>query len=263
MNLDVWFSWYKEILEAFHFDRGMDEQSAEMLKKLLEDKKIISPNDIPIKRNVILFGAGPSLKWNIIELKKLKLNNFTLICADGAVTALLEEEIIPDIVVTDLDGKIDDIINSNRKGAIMVVHAHGNNIDNIKKYVPVLKNILGTTQSTPLENVYNFGGFTDGDRCLFLAVKLGAENIVLGGMDFGKIITRYSRPDIVDQKGPADSVKEKKLEYAKKLIEWAAENENIRIFNLSHGEKVRGVEDIEVDELYLKLNLNNHQNFVS
>ena len=131
----------------------------------------------------------------------------------------------------------------------MVVHAHGNNMENIKKYVPVLENILGTTQSTPIENVYNFGGFTDGDRCLFLAVKLGAENIVMAGMDFGKIITHYSRPDIKEREGQADSVKEKKLEYAKKLVEWVAENENVKILNLSHGERIIGVADIQVEEL--------------
>ena len=84
----------------------------------------------------------------------------------------------------------------------MVVHAHGNNMENIKKYVPVLENILGSTQSIPLENVYNFGGFTDGDRCVFLAVKLGAKNIFIAGMDFGKIITRYSRPNIKEERRP-------------------------------------------------------------
>ncbi len=46
MNLDVWFSWYKEILEEFSFDREMDEKSAEILKKLLEDKIVLSPEDI-------------------------------------------------------------------------------------------------------------------------------------------------------------------------------------------------------------------------
>jgi 2-amino-4-hydroxy-6-hydroxymethyldihydropteridine diphosphokinase len=249
MNLDVWFSWYKEILEEFGFDREMDEKSAEMLRKLLKDRNNLSPDDIIIKREVIIFGAGPSLKRNIIGLKEVDLDRFSLICADGAVTALLEEEIIPDIVVTDLDGKIEDIIDSNRKGSIMVVHAHGNNMDNIKKYVPVLENILGTTQSTPLENVYNFGGFTDGDRCLFLAVKLGAEKVFMAGMDFGKIITRYSRPDIPDQEGRADVIKEKKLEYAKKLVEWAAKNEDVQILNLSHGEKVHGVLDVEIGKI--------------
>ncbi len=249
MNLDVWFSWYKEILEEFGFERELDEKSAEILRILLEGKGSLSPSDITMKPDVIIFGAGPSLKKNIHELKKINMNNYTIVCADGAVTALLEEEIIPDIVVTDLDGKIEDIIDSNRKGAIMVVHAHGNNIENIKKYVPELENILGTVQSSPIENVYNFGGFTDGDRCLFLAVKLGAQNIVMAGMDFGKIITRYSRPDIKEREGQADSVKEKKLEYAKKLVEWVAENENVKILNLSHGERVIGVADIQVDEL--------------
>ena len=144
MNLDVWFSWYKEILEEFGFERELDEKSAEILRILLEGKGSLSPSDITMKADVIIFGAGPSLKKNIHELKKINMNNYTIVCADGAVTALLEEEVIPDIVVTDLDGKIEDIIDSNRKGAIMVVHAHGNNIENIKKYVPVLENILGT-----------------------------------------------------------------------------------------------------------------------
>ena len=249
MNLDVWFSWYKEILEEFSFDRQMDEKSAEMLRKLLEDRDSLSPEDISIKSDTIIFGAGPSLKRNIKELKKVGMDYFTLICADGAVTALLEEKIIPDIVVTDLDGKMVDIIDSNRNGAIMVVHAHGDNMDNIQRYVPVLENVLGSTQSIPLENVYNFGGFTDGDRCVFLAVKLGAKNIFMAGMDFGKIITRYSRPNIKEEKGQADLIKEKKLRYAKKLVEWAAKNEDIKIYNLSNGEKVCGVPDIKVDEI--------------
>ena len=184
------------------------------------------------------------------EFNTIGIDSFTLICADGAVTALLEEGIIPDIVVTDLDGKIEDIIDSNRNGTVMVVHAHGNNMENIKKYVPVLDNILATTQSKPLKKVYNFGGFTDGDRCLFLAIKLGAKNIFLAGMDFGKIITRYSRPDIAENEGKADNIKEMKLKYAKKLVEWAAENENVNIFNLSHGEKVLGVPDINFGEVH-------------
>jgi 2-amino-4-hydroxy-6-hydroxymethyldihydropteridine diphosphokinase len=249
MNLNEWCSWYKEILEDFGFDRGADEESAEVLNELLGKMGFLSPTEIIIKRDVIVFGAGPSLNENISEFKKLNSDKFTLICADGAVTALLEENIVPDMVVTDLDGKIDDILDSNRKGAIMVVHAHGNNLENIKKYVPMLTNVMGTTQSTPLSNVHNFGGFTDGDRCLFVALELGAKNIILAGMDFGKIITRYSRPDIKDEIGNADSVKEKKLEYAKKLVEWIAENEDAHIFNVSHGEKVEGVENLKFNDL--------------
>jgi 2-amino-4-hydroxy-6-hydroxymethyldihydropteridine diphosphokinase len=249
MNLDIWLSWYKDLLEEFGFDREMDEKSAEILNNLLETSNPISPDEISLKKEVIVFGAGPSLKRNIKELKELNLASFTLISADGATTALLEEDIIPDMVVTDLDGKMGDIILAKSKGAFLAVHAHGNNIPEIAKYVPRLGRILGTTQSTPLKNVYNFGGFTDGDRCLFLAVELGADIIILAGMDFGKVVTRYSRPDMGEPEGRADSVKELKLKYAKRLVEWVAHNENVRIFNISGGENVDGVENISIDDI--------------
>ena len=68
-------------------------------------------------------------------------------------------------------------------------------------------------------------------------------------MDFGKIVTKYSRPDILDSEGKADKMKEMKLKYAKKLVEWAAKNENVQIVNISRGEKVEGVEDVDVSDL--------------
>lgn len=253
MNLDIWFSWYKIILDDFGFSQNDDEKSAKILNNLLKKHNSINPSEIHVNDKVIIFGAGPSLKRNIGDLKRLQLENFTLIAADGATTALLEENIIPHIIVTDLDGKMDDIFKANKEGAILVIHAHGNNIDKIEKYVPRLQRILGTTQSVPLENVYNFGGFTDGDRCIFIAAAFGAKYIVLAGMDFGKIVTRYSRPDIEKAEGKADEIKQKKLEYAKELTEWAAENENIEMVNISLGEKLENVIDIEdVKELIVK-----------
>lgn len=245
MNLDIWFSWYKEILNEFGFSQNDDEKSAKLLNNLLKNRNGLNKNEIKIKDKVIVFGAGPSIKRNIKELKKLNLSDFTLIAADGATTALLEENIIPDIIITDLDGDMDDIIKANKEGAILAVHAHGNNIEKIKKFVPELKRIFGTTQSTPLEKVHNFGGFTDGDRCIFLAVELGAKFIVLAGMDFGKIVTKYSRPDLPNLKDKADEIKIMKLKYAIKLIEWIAKNEDVEIVNISHGEKVDGVVDTD------------------
>lgn len=251
MNLGEWYSWYDEILADFGFDRSADEESANLLQELLGDDGL-TPNDIQIKENVIIFGAGPSLKENVLEFRRSNLENLTVICADGAVTALLEESIVADIVVTDLDGDIRDILRSNHQGSIMVVHAHGNNMKTLKKYVPKLDNILGTTQSTPIRNIYNFGGFTDGDRCLFLAEKLGAKNIILAGMDFGKIVTKYSRPDMGVELGNADSIKEKKLQYAKKLVEWVAENENITICNVSNGETISKVKNIKFQDISIQ-----------
>ncbi len=107
-----------------------------------------------------------------------------MVAADGATTAMVEEKIVPDIVVTDLDGNLDDILLANLRGANIVVHAHGDNLDKIVQITPFFTNVLGTTQAQPLGNIYNFGGFTDGDRAIFLAVALGASEITLAGMDF-------------------------------------------------------------------------------
>lgn len=243
MELTLWMQWYQLILEDFGFKKNDDELSAEILNNILDDVGSLTPQDIDIKDKVVVFGAGPSLKPNLADLKNVDLDEFTLIAADGASTALLEEDMVPNIIVTDLDGRMNDIINANQKGSLMVVHAHGNNSEQIEKYTPQLVNVLGTTQSKPLASVYNFGGFTDGDRAVFLAMALGARVIVLSGMDFGKTVTHYSRPDQED--GPADKIKEKKLQWAKKLVQWAVINSDIQFLNISGGEKVEGVKDVD------------------
>jgi uncharacterized Rossmann fold enzyme len=253
MDLIKWMSCYEKILDDFGYQREGDEASAKILENILNKKGALSLDDLQINEKVVVFGAGPSLKENISYLKDIGLDGFSIIAADGATSALLEEKIIPDIIITDLDGDIHCLFIANKKGSIMVVHAHGDNQKKIKKYTPKLDNIMGTTQSRPLNNVYNVGGFTDGDRGVFLAVDLGAKLILLAGMDFGKITTRYSRPNMGVDVGMADEVKQKKLEYAKRLIEWIIKNEDIIILNISKGEKLKGVKDLTPEETSLFL----------
>ncbi len=237
MDFGIWQNWYEEILDDFGFIKEDDINSAKALDDLLFDLNTLTLDELYDKVHncrdtdkFIVFGAGPSLKKNIIELKEnVNLNDYILIAADGATTALIEEKLIPDIVVTDLDGKIDDILLANNSDSAVVVHAHGNNLENIIKYVPFFDNILGTTQAQPHGNLYNFGGFTDGDRAIFLAVALGAKKILLAGMDFGDIVTQYSRPGNEKFLQKADDIKKKKLEYAKKLTEWINENEDVKL----------------------------------
>jgi uncharacterized Rossmann fold enzyme len=155
-----------------------------------------------------------------------------LVAADGATTALIEQKLVPDIVATDLDGNIDDILLANIRGANIVIHAHGDNIDRIASLSSFFNNVLGTTQAQPVGNLYNFGGFTDGDRAIFLAVALGASEITLAGMDFGDIVTRYSRPNLSSDLSEADDFKKKKLMYAEKFTNWIAENEDVKLINL-------------------------------
>ena len=255
MNLTQWMSWYQKILNDFGFSQDDDEESAEILNQLLTVQGGLSPDDILVKEKALVFGAGPSLKGNIHELQELeqlhqlKLDEFTIFAADGATTALLEEDIIPDVVVTDMDGKMENIYQAQRQGAVLVVHAHGDNREKIKRHVPGLGKVLGTTQSRPVGMVYNWGGFTDGDRTVFLAVELGVKIIILAGMDFGTITTRYSRPELASEVAEADQIKQLKLQYAKELVEWVAEHEEVLILNISGGETMQKVKDIPTPKI--------------
>jgi uncharacterized Rossmann fold enzyme len=240
INFKKWENCYEKILDDFGFKRENDEKSAKCLNLILSKREHLSFSEL--KRQLkndynlfMVFGAGPSIKKHIKYLKKHteKFKDYIIIAADGATSALLEENIIPEIIVTDLDGKIDDLLIANSKGAIFIIHSHGDNLDLIKEYIKRFNKVLGTTQSIPFENIYNFGGFTDGDRAVFLAESLGAKKIVLGGMDFGKYVTNYSRPNIKNNIEIADDIKVKKLEYAKKLVDWIKKNKSVIIININ------------------------------
>lgn len=237
MEFGLWEKYYTEILDDFGFSRENDEESAKLLDEILSTEGCLTLNDLAeivgFSDKYIVFGAGPSIKEHIRMLKKdYDLKDYVLVAADGATTALIEERIVPDIVATDLDGNIDDILLANLRGANIVIHAHGDNIEKIATMSSFFNNVLGTTQAQPVGNLYNFGGFTDGDRAIFLAVALGASEITLAGMDFGDIVTKYSRPNLPDVLGQADEFKKKKLMYAEKFTNWISENEDVEIINL-------------------------------
>ena len=237
MEFGLWERYYKEILDDFGFSRENDEKSAKLLDEILSEEGCLTLDDLSkivgFSDKCIVFGAGPSLKEHIQMLKEnYDLRDYVLVAADGATTALVEERISPDIVATDLDGNLDDILVADLRGANIVVHAHGDNIDRIAGFTSFSTNVLGTTQAQPVGNLYNFGGFTDGDRAIFLSVALGASEITLAGMDFGDIVTKYSRPNLESDLAEADEFKKKKLMYAEKFTNWICENENVKIINL-------------------------------
>ena len=237
MEFGLWEKYYIEILDDFGFSRENDEESAKLLDEILSTEGCLTLDDLSqivgFSDKFIVFGAGPSLKEHILMLKEeYGLKDYVLVAADGATTALIEQKIAPDIVATDLDGNLDDILLANFRGANIVIHAHGDNMDKIASLTPFFTSVLGTTQAQPIGNLYNFGGFTDGDRALFLAVALGASEITLAGMDFGDIVTRYSRPNIETDLAAADEFKKKKLGYAEKFTQWIIDNEDIDVINL-------------------------------
>ncbi len=203
MNFADWEPIYQEILKHFGFDRSKDERSAKILAKLLNDRSLSTQRlrKLLHQKSIIVCGNALSLRS---ELESIDISGKIVIAANGATSTLLNHAILPDIVVTDLDGNMDDIISADRLGSIIVVHAHGDNVPAIKRYVPLLNHVIGSTQSTPLKNVHNFGGFTDGDRCVFMAHHFGAKSVTLLGFDF--------------EDAGVNPTKKKKLQWAKRLI---------------------------------------------
>lgn len=202
MRWEEWSKFYGRILEEFGYSREEDERAARILSEISRGKRIplSSVRMLIHGADVVVCGNGPNLRDDVLNVDRSKV----FIAADGATSTLVKEGIIPQLIVTDLDGNVHDIIGCNRMGSIVVVHAHGDNIDKLVQYVPKLSSILCTTQSQPFDEVYNFGGFTDGDRCFFLAKELGASSIQLIGFYF-------------DDES-VDDVKRRKLLWARRLI---------------------------------------------
>ena len=242
MEFGLWEKYYKDILEDFGFSRSKDEESAKLLDEILSIEGCYTLEElterVSFSDKFIVFGAGTSLKKHVKMLKEeYDLRDYVLVTADGATTALIEERICPDVVATDLDGNLDDIMLANLRGADVVIHAHGDNIDKIASLTSFFDNKMGTTQAQPIGNLYNFGGFTDGDRAIFLTVALGASQIILAGMDFGTKVTKYSRPNLDVEVADADDFKRKKLMYAEMLTDWIRDNEPVELINLVDNDK--------------------------
>ncbi len=240
MVLKDWPIFYEWITGLLGIDRYRDYLASDTLYTYI--KNIVQPiaflERIICGSNVYVFGAGPSLPDHVRRVSKL-LDRLpyrpVIVAADGAARALMENNIVPDIVVSDFDGGSNVLLEAGINGSILVLHAHGDNIDLIHKTMPrllkITKMIIGTTQVYPAYGLHNFGGFTDGDRAVYLAVWFNAYSITLFGMDFGEIVGRYSKPwmknDLL-----ADRRKRIKLMIAKRLIEEIACRSGTRFYSL-------------------------------
>ena len=223
MKVRGWEKKYVKILKEFNFSRKEDEESARVLNSILKRRVSLKKIEEKIRnQTVFVVGAGSSLVSSIPILKKYK--NITKIVADGATRALIENKIIPDVVVTDLDSEPEFLKKASKSGAIMVVHSHGDNIEKLHLALE-FRTCIGTTEGRPFGNIHNFGGFTDGDRCVFLARYFKAEKIILFGMDFGPKIGRYSKIRVYDRR-----TKLKKLQHGKKLLEWLASKDSSGLY---------------------------------
>jgi len=183
MKYEEWEPYYKAILEDFGWTPEGDEAVARLLSSLLPERSqyLSKVEELIRGHDVIVCGKAPTLEKDMGKIDRW--HTYTVIAADGSVSTLLRHGIVPDIIVSDLDGPHQDLMKADLNGAIILAHAHADNTESVKKLVPQLKHVVGTTQARPLKNVYNFGGFSDGDRCVFLAKEFGAKSIHIIGFN--------------------------------------------------------------------------------
>ncbi len=218
MNQEQWESFYRNICLDFGFDPALDFESSILLSSILGNKSNKELLEKYRGNSFYVVGNGPNLKQALERIGK-----GTTIVADSALETFLESGMTPDIVVTDLDGSFSSLMTAYENGSVMVIHAHGDNMNLIREYADQFSDrAVGTTQNKPVESIYNFFGFTDGDRSAFLAHYLDAEQIYLVGFDFEKPV----------KKGDADPARKlKKLKWARTLLEELAQERGTTLGN--------------------------------
>jgi len=206
-----WAAWrpiYLEILDDLGFDMRADVESAEKLSRLVVSERIPDYSTIveKIGQRVSIAGAAASLEDDIGTLSAAN----RLISAGSATARLMRMGFVPDVIVTDLDGDVCYELEAIEKGALAFIHAHGDNMPKIEEVVPRLtRPFVPTVQCKPFGNVFNFGGFTDGDRAVLIARHFGAKHISTIGWDL-----EHPYP----KEGSDPNMKSRKLRWAREIL---------------------------------------------
>jgi len=218
LDPEAWMGFYDEICREFGYDKEKDLQSARLLAGMVSGRseEALARVKRGFPRSVVIFGGASSLRD---ELSSMTSEGFT-VAADSATSALIESGILPDMIVTDLDGVVEDQIELNARGSVVFLHAHGDNQPALKRHAAEFRGpVVGTCQCPPPPSLFNFGGFTDGDRAACICVALGASELALRGFDF----------DAPSEKpGRLKGVKRQKLRWARRIIDHLA-SEGVKI----------------------------------
>jgi uncharacterized Rossmann fold enzyme len=209
---------YGRICSDFGFDPAKDIECARTLASLLGGRGLEALEKVRtgFPKKVLVCGGSPQLAD---ELSSIAVEDF-VVAADSATTVLAEAEIEVGMIVTDLDGIVEDQMEMNSDGVPVFVHAHGDNMPAISKYFPKFSGaVVGTCQCPPPQGLVNFGGFTDGDRAACISAALGASTVMLAGFDF-------ENPS--EKPGKVREVKLRKLRWAKEILDELS-REGVRI----------------------------------
>jgi uncharacterized Rossmann fold enzyme len=187
-----WAPIYAEIAREFGFDWAAEEASAEALARRLPERARSDPlGELRRRlegRDAVVVGLAPGLGAPpLARLPRLERPP-TILAADGAAARCLAAGLVPDLIATDLDGPVPAEVTANIRGALVVVHAHGDNRPALERWVPEFPGPLaGSWAGPPRAELLDVGGFTDGDRAAYLAEAGGARRIWLFGFDFDRV----------------------------------------------------------------------------
>jgi uncharacterized Rossmann fold enzyme len=235
MDMETWIPIYREIAKDLGLSEEDDRKSAKVLVKEIDENPLILDGDSVFRRatnlienrTCLVIGGGPGLEDEVSDLiSRISdpdiRSRITIITADGSTSLLYKSGIVPDLIVTDLDGGIEDQIKAVGEGALMILHAHGDNGKILKDAVRKLTGmVLASTQVDPREvpGSVNFGGFTDGDRAVHMADSLGASRVILVGFDMGLVAGKLDENGArISMEGQARERKRIKLGWADRLL---------------------------------------------
>ena len=172
--------------------------SAERRKKALEGlrEKLIQA------KQVVILGAAVTEQ----EVASITGDEYQIIAADGSV-GVLEDFTRLACVVTDFDGGI-HLNRAAQQGATLVAHAHGDNQDrwlhslgSWSEYSAPPALILSHQTPQSIDGMYNFGGFTDGDRAVCFALAMGVEKKRIRLVGFSlRVVGQWSATTVSEQK---------------------------------------------------------------
>ena len=222
MNFETWEPVYERILTDFGYSRAGDERARDLLADILTEPLFDLSTLDWSGQTVAVAGGADSLGDELDRARAADI----VVAASVAADTLLEEKIPVDCMVTDLDKTPETARKLAEDGTPVAIHAHGDNTDAIESYVPTVESsaVIPTTQAAPVGPVYNFGGFTDGDRAAFLADALGGAELLFPGWDF--------------EDDTVGAEKAKKLAWAERLLYWLEQRRGER-FELLDGRRER------------------------
>jgi uncharacterized Rossmann fold enzyme len=222
MDFETWEPVYEQILTDFGYSRVGDEQARDLLADLLTEP-LFDPSGLDFRGQTVAIAGGADSLGD--ELDRARAADAVL-AASVAADTLLEANIPVDCMVTDLDKTPGTARKLAEGGTPVAIHAHGDNTDAIESYVTTFDHaaLIPTTQAKPVGPVYNFGGFTDGDRAAFLADALGGTELIFPGWDF--------------EDDTVSAEKAKKLVWAERLLYWLEQRRDER-FDLLDGRRGR------------------------